>query len=414
MRLDSFRARSALPTCYDLQPHAMFPRIRQVQIRNYKSLEHAVVDLAPFTALVGPNGAGKSNFVDALSFAQDLVSHSLDVALLSHRGYSLLPRWLWEGADVGFRFSIELSEEKMADYGFEIALGRQEPNRVARERCTIKGPGSEEIGFEVSKGNFVREIPGIRPKLTPDRLALFAASGTVEFRPVYDFLSSMRFYSIEPRNLSGVQQTESGEVLRPDARNAVAVLKSLKERDPARYERVRSLISLAVPGVQGIQYEETRPDAGMLIFLQDLGLKDPAQFYGPEMSDGTLRILGLLLAVYQLQPTSLIVIEEPEATVHPAVAELIVQVLFDAARDRQVLITTHSPDILDSKELTDQQIRIVTSQKGRTTIAPLSLSSRQAVREHLYTPGELLRTNELTSDLEQAEQASAQQDLFGS
>jgi predicted ATPase len=391
----------------------MFPRIRQIQIRNYKSLGQVVVDLAPFTALVGANGAGKSNFVDALTFARDCVSLSLDSALSSHRGLSIVSRWQdLDSAELGFRFLIDLPGEKMADYGFEIALGREKPLRVMRERCTIQGPGSEEIGFEVNQGTFHREIPGIRPKLSPDRLALLAASGTDEFRPIYDFLSSMRFYSIEPRTLGAWQETDSGEVLWPHAYNAAAVLKSLREQNPERYERVRRLLSLAVPGIQNIEYGGPWSDKTMLIFLQDVGLDDPASFFGYEMSDGTLRILGLLLAVYQLQPSSLIVIEEPEATVHPAAAELIVQVLLDAARDRQVLITTHSPDILDSKELTDEQIRIVTSQKGRTTIAPLSLSSRQAVREHLYTPGELLRTNELTPDLEQAEQASGQQDLF--
>ncbi|HVG11227.1 MAG TPA: AAA family ATPase [Thermoanaerobaculia bacterium] len=393
----------------------MFPKIRQVQIRNYKSLGQVVVDLAPFTALVGANGAGKSNFVDALTFARDCVSLSLDSALSSHRGLSIVPRWQdLDSAELGFRFLIDLPGEKMADYGFEIALGREKPLRVMRERCTIQGPGSEEIGFEVNQGTFHREIPGIRPKLSPDRLALLAASGTDEFRPIYDFLSSMRFYSIEPRNLGKWQELDSGNALRPDARNAAAVLESLREQDPDRYERVLKLLSLAVPGIRNIGLEGPSPDKAMLVFLQDIGLEAPARFFGLEMSDGTLRILGLLLAVYQLQPSSLIVIEEPEATVHPAVAEIIVQVLLDAARDRQVLITTHSPDILDSKELTDEQIRIVTSQKGRTTIAPLSLSSRQAVREHLYTPGELLRTNELTPDLEQAEQASGQQDLFAS
>ncbi|MFL6201819.1 MAG: AAA family ATPase [Thermoanaerobaculia bacterium] len=393
----------------------MFPRIRQVQIRNYKSLGHVVADLAPFTALVGANGAGKSNFVDALTFARDCVSLSLDSALSSHRGLAIVPRWQdLDSAELGLRFLIDLPGEKMADYGFEIALGREKPLRVMRERCTIQGPGSEEIGFEVDQGTFVRKIPGIRPKLSPDRLALLAASGTDEFRPIYDFLSSMRSYSIEPGNLGRWQELDSGEALWPDARNAAAVLESLQEKGPDRYERVLQLLSLAVPGIRNIKFEGPSRDKALLVFLQDIGLDAPARFFGMEMSEGTLRILGLLLAVYQLHPTSLIVIEEPEATVHPAVAELIVQVLLDAARDRQVLITTHSPDILDSKELTDEQIRIVTSRKGRTTIAPLSLSSRQAVREHLYTPGELLRSNELTPDLEQTEPASGQQDLFGS
>src|SRR4029078_3806162 len=124
------------------------------------------------------------------------------------------------------------------------------------------------------------------------------------------------------------------------------------------------------------------------------------------------RLLGLLLAIYQPQRPSLAAIEEPEATVHPAVAELVLQVLLDAAEDRQVLITTHSPDILDAKELSDDQIRVVTMAHGRTSIGPLAQASRQAIREHLYTPGELLRSNELNQDAQAAVDAAERLDLF--
>ena len=71
------------------------------------------------------------------------------------------------------------------------------------------------------------------------------------------------------------------------------------------------------------------------------------------MSDGTLRVLGLFLAAYQAGHPSVLGIEEPEATVHPAMAEVVTEVLLDAAHDQQVLVTTHSPDILDYKELKD-------------------------------------------------------------
>jgi predicted ATP-binding protein involved in virulence len=88
-------------------------------------------------------------------------------------------------------------------------------------------------------------------------------------------------------------------------------------------------------------------------------------------------------------------------------------VLLDAAQERQVLITTHSPDVLDAKEISDEQIRVVTMAQGRTAIAPLAQASRQAIREHLYTPGELLRSNELNQDVQAAAEAAEQLDLFG-
>jgi len=117
------------------------------------------------------------------------------------------------------------------------------------------------------------------------------------------------------------------------------------------------------------------------------------------MSDGTLRALGVLLAVYQAGQHSLIAIEEPEATVHPAATEVIVEVLLDAARQRQVLITTHSPDLLDKKDIQEGQLRVVSMEKGKTLISPLSPASREAIRKRLYTPGELLRIDELNADL---------------
>ncbi len=165
--------------------------------------------------------------------------------------------------------------------------------------------------------------------------------------------------------------------------------------------------------VQGVDRVGTRAQGQRttLEFWND-SENSPLPFYAVDVSDGTLRILGLLLALYQPWHPSLIVIEEPEASVHPAAAELVVQILLDAAHDRQVLITTHSPDILDAKELSDSQIRLVTQEKGRTIVASLSQASRQAIRERLYTPGELLRLDELSQDVEAAQSASQGLDLF--
>jgi hypothetical protein len=77
-----------------------------------------------------------------------------------------------------------------------------------------------------------------------------------------------------------------------------------------------------------------------------------------------------------------------------------------------VIVTTHSPDILDHKSLLDTQIRVVESTRGQTIIAPLGESSRKAIRKRLYTPGELLKINELEPDREHARNQSHQLDLF--
>jgi predicted ATPase len=266
--------------------------------------------------------------------------------------------------------------------------------------------------FVVKNGEFQEAISGIRPRVAPDRLALFAASATDEFRPVWDFLTGMRVYSIVPERIRDLQEADPGISLNLNGSNAAAVIKRLQDEDPDSYERLCRLLSSVVTGLTSVGYRSLG-QMETLEFRQDVGLKDAWAFDALNMSDGTLRMLGLLLAVYQTEKPSLLAIEEPEATVHPAAAEVITAVLLDAAKRTQILITTHSPDILESKDLRDEQIRVVTKEEGRTVIAPLSSSSRAAIRENLYTAGELLRTNELNPDLGEARSLASQLSLFG-
>jgi len=123
-------------------------------------------------------------------------------------------------------------------------------------------------------------------------------------------------------------------------------------------------------------------------------------------------MLGLLLAIYQVERPALVAIEEPEATVHPGATEVITQVLVDASFDRQVLITTHSADLLDFKYIPDSALRVVVKEHNSTLIGPMDESGREAIKEDLYTPGELLRAREVDVDREATEDASTQTSLF--
>lgn len=379
------------------------PRVTQVQIRNYKSVRNATVkELSGFTVLVGLNGSGKSNSVDALAFVQQCLAESVELALRGRGGIGAVRHR--SASHIEIQLSLELDAHTWADYTFRVAAKPQEGFNIAKERCVVQGMMKEACVFEVRDGTFTKEIPGIRPKLSRGHLALYAASATDEFGPVYDFLTSMRFYSIVPNRLREPQEPDSGDSLKRDGSNAAAVLKRLMAEAGGRerYERLCRLISRVVEGIKKVEYH-AMGQKETLQFKQDVGRKSPWTFDAVNMSDGTLRVLGILLAVYQPGRHSLVAIEEPEATVHPAATELIVEVLMDAAHERQVLLTTHSPDILDHKDLKDNQIRVVTMERGCTVIAPIAESSRRAIREHLYTPGELLRSDELNPDVDAVE-----------
>jgi predicted ATPase len=388
-------------------------RVRQVQIRNYKSIGQATVDLGGLTILVGPNGAGKSNFLDALAFVSESLADSIELAFKNRGGLAAVRRRSGgHPTHIGVRLVVDLSPTSVADYSFEIAAERNEQFSVAHERCEVSELMGPSHRFEVERGIFRSAIEGIRPTVAPDRLALFAASATPQFRPVYDFLTGMRFYSIVPSELRKLQPPDAGDVLRSDGGNAAAVLRRLKTDAPDRYERIGRLLATAVDGIKSADHKAVG-QWETIEFRQDVGQKHPWTFDALNVSDGTLRLLGLLIAVYQPGRATLLGIEEPEATVHPAVAEQILEVLMDASRFRQVLITTHSPDLLDFREIGDEQLRVVTNPQNTTVVATLAETSRRAIREQLYTTGELMRAGELEGDTTAARQRADQLSLFG-
>ena len=120
------------------------------------------------------------------------------------------------------------------------------------------------------------------------------------------------------------------------------------------------------------------------------------------MSDGTLRALGVLVALFQGVGNGdtrwLIGIEEPEVALHPAAAGMLTDSLREASLTAQVLVTSHSPDLLDDELIPDDAILAVVAEHGETKIATLDETGRSALRDRLYTAGELLRMDQLRPD----------------
>lgn len=383
----------------------MIPRIREVHVRNYKSIAEAVVRLSDLTVLVGPNASGKSNFVDALAFVQECLSESVDRALSARGGIGRV-RFRAAGPDeaLGIRLVIDLDAVTTADYTFEVSTEGDRAFRVAKERCVVAHLEGPTHRFELHDGTFVEEVQGIRAQVEPDRLALYAASATPEFRKVYDFLSGIRSYRIDPGAMIDMIDPDPDLSLSFDGYNAASILNRLQYDPASSYERINNLLGLVVPGVEEVGTVNYR-------HLETVQfIEGGAEVLARDMSEGTLRLLGLLLAIYQPHTPSVLVFEEPEMGIHPGAAEVVMTVLLDAAKRTQVLVTTHSPDILDDKVVTDEMIRVVTKVEGRSVVAPVSDSSRRAIRERLYSPGELLRIDELNPD---TSASASEANLFG-
>jgi len=221
----------------------------------------------------------------------------------------------------------------------------------------------------------------------------------------------MGFYNLNPDRIRDLQSPDAGELLRRDASNIASVLAQLERHRPARKRRIVEYLANVVPGVHGVDVKVIGPKETLEFRQKVVGSEAPWRFLAANMSDGTLRALGVLVSLFQSGNggghwVPLVGIEEPEAALHPAAAGVLLDSLKDASDTTQVIVTSHSPDILDNNDLDASAVLAVHAEDGATKIAPLDEVGRSVVRDRLYTIGELLRLNQLRPDPKAVAEAS--------
>ncbi|PPK45860.1 putative ATPase [Trinickia symbiotica] len=358
--------------------------------------------LGPLTYLVGANGAGKSNFVDALHLVVDALTSSLDQALNVRGGLAeVRRRSAGHPTHFGIRLDFTLGD-RTGHYAFSIGSLKNRGFEVQAEECSLGGQRKGPY-YRIERGQIVASSAATLPALTGDRLALVALSGLSEFRPVFDALTSMGFYNLNPKLMRELQKAQEGRLLKPEGENIASVIGHLERVNAPALRTIQEYLQTVVPTVHGFKRVQVGP-METLEFMQDVsGVKDPWRFAAQNMSDGTLRAVGVLTALFQhnvdFAPT-LIGIEEPETALHPAASAALREALERASNNTQVIVTSHSPELLDDVSVRDDQILAVISEAGDTKLGQIDPASREAIRKHLFSAGELLKLGQLQPDPE--------------
>jgi predicted ATPase len=366
------------------------PFLTRVVLKNYKSIEACDVDLHLLTFLVGPNGAGKSNFLDALRFVGDALRTSLDHALRERGGIQEVRRRTGgHPTHFGIRLEFAVPDGPTGSYAFRIGAKASGGFEVQHEECVLSGT-------EALSGDVRFSVPGAAA--ASDRLHLPDAAA--DFRPVCEALARMGFYSPNPDRIKDLQLPDAGELLARDGANIAAVLDRMSKRQPELRSRIEDYLSRIVPGVRGVEVSHVGPRE-TLEFRQDVpDSENPWRFLAGSMSDGTLRALAALVALFQSGSVPLAALEEPAATLHPAAAGVLLDALLEASALRQVLVTSHNADLLDSFKVKTASVLAVLAENGNTRIARLDTIGREALEQQLHTAGGLLRMDQARPDTE--------------
>jgi predicted ATPase len=384
-------------------------QLRAARFRHYKSLDDVRVEFAhPITVIVGPNAVGKSNLVDALRFLRDAVTSDLDHAVVTRGGITRI-RQHSRSKPFKVHFDLDLVQPRsdrltLEPGGYELTLRSKVAGNylVERERALCfadvrqlvnGGPGTQHkrsrrnVGFSRDESGKVDSVEPFSRTLPPDQLGL----GSLPFNlaePIAQFLRHWQFSSIYPNTLKEPALPNQDSTLSEDGKNWASVIKAMKRspRGRAAFERINEAMGSAIPGFRDVAVSSV---GSYLVprFRFDID-GQIAEFDPVQLSDGTLRIFGILLALYQPITPALLVIEEPEQTVHPGVLGVLADAIREASESTQIIITTHSPHLVDHFQ--PEEVRVATLSNGVTTVAPIKATQVEAVKRRLMSLEEFM------------------------
>ncbi len=411
--------------------------IRRVRVVGYKSLARVTIALKPLTVVFGPNAAGKSNLFDALGLLSRMATRkTLREAFEEHRG---LPAEAFHFGSAGLEglmsqpsarltigVDVELSPDVVESVERRIRLMQDGAAQDAAERTSRKRVQERLLGYtltveiapatgflRVADERLValnqdlsesgRRAPFIEKVDTKLRVRLegqarptdhdLGLDYTLVSQPLYpphyphitafrEELSRWHFYYLEPDAMR--RDVPPGEVLnlRRDGADLAAFFRTLQARNRGQFDDLNRSLSLLLPNVDQLDLETTREG-----LLQLKILERDAAFPARLISEGTLRILGLLAITNPLAQSTVVGYEEPENGVHPRRLKLIADLLCNAsAQGMQLLVNTHSPLLPD---YFDDDTLVACRRRGRCSIF-----------EPFRTSGPLLRPQEIDGALQ--------------
>ena len=368
------------------------------------------IELQGLNVLIGPNGAGKSNLIEALSLLS-ATPNNLAAAVRRGGGPS---EWIWKGSPRAEVATIEA-----------VLAGRTPTHRPlkyrlnfthARNRLELVDEAVEELEPTPGKPDvffyyrFQEGRPAInvtsetgegtrrnlrRDSLLPDQ-SVFSQRKDPDLYPEVTWTGQMfgairMFRSWTFGRHTPLRQPQPADLpedqLLPDSSNLALVLNQIEH---AGDTRVNDLLKRFFPRFERLS---TRVSGGTVQFYlheTDFGKPIPAA----RLSDGTLRFVALLAALYSASPPPLLCIEEPELGLHPDSVALLADVLTEASQRMQLIVTTHSDTLVSA--LSNQPEAVITCERpGAATVLRRLAPEKLAAWLEDYCLGDLWRMGEL-------------------
>jgi predicted ATPase len=360
--------------------------LKTIKMSNFKNLLFRdAIQLSNLNLLIGPNGSGKSNLISVLNFLRDAVSApsdaargitAFDDAFFRLGGTRALDKTVSPPAKLSFDFEFNPGSEP-SGYHLDLEILVQDAMRqaiISREtlsntkeppfyfyQCHNRASGEGKVSIyndETKLGSHFEDLSNV----PVDELALVAIPRLLESSyfapesaPIYktrreliDTVSQWRFYNANAMNLKQIRQAEpsigpSDVFLAASGENLPLVIDNLSRANPDFEVEIGNIMREILPATRRVRALRSHLNLAVEWYVD--GARGP--FYLSEMSDGTVRMLCWATILRSHVLPSLLVIEEPEIGIHVAWLPILAEWIKMAADNTQVIISTHSPDLLD-------------------------------------------------------------------
>ncbi len=372
--------------------------IHRLRVQNFKSIVDVAVELSEVTVLVGRSGTGKSNFIQSLRLLRDILSSQQQLHLMHQQWPLLRPAMTAEGQiSFDIEFSIAGLDERFKyklSFGQQLAQGPAEERLEVGDRCLFH----QAAGKQHPQMRWVVE-PATLPALPAGPIALgripslsevvIAFTALTSGIGCYAFSDDVLGARYQQQGMAAIQQQsttgldDQGTNYLSVLREIVSNLQDLRVRKSivAALQRINSSVSSAeLDSLQQPQHVVVGHKFDGKTLSLDLA----------QESAGFRRFYAHLLALYQRPPKQTLMFEHPEDGIHPGALSLLAEE-FKAAPQQgrgQVILTTHSPKLLDQFDA--EQIRVVELDGFKTRIGFVSGEQKEAIHDKLLDPGELL------------------------
>lgn len=342
-------------------------RIEQLRVENYRALRSIEIKgITPLTILLGPNGSGKSTIFDVFNFLSECFQFGLRHAW-DRRGRAKELKTRGQQGPVVIELKYrERPGQPVITYHLAIDEG-QRGAFVEEEwlewRRGERGAPFRFLDYKRGNGKAVSgEMPDEKdhraeiPLKSPDLIAVNALGQFAEHPRVAalrEFITDWYVSYLSIEDTRGQPEAGPQDRLSKTGDNLPNVIQHLAENHPEVLERIFAVLRTRIPRLDKV-LAESMPDGRLLLQIKDAPFEQP--ILSRFASDGTLKMLSYLVALYDPDPPQFIGIEEPENFLHPRLLPELAEECRKASEHSQLLVTTHSPFFLSSAKASEVRV----------------------------------------------------------